>query len=134
LELDDQGGLNQSFTELLIQYVDRESKPKPNITFSVTTDKKSDKALVPNHQYSPPLSQSSTLATSSILGNNDAAPGTPTSSNSAIQFFNNNSLTNRNIDAQQQLNATREQNKKTTMTNLSSPETAETFLEQILKK
>lgn len=34
--------LNKSFTDLLIQYVDRESKPKPRFSLSISNDKKND--------------------------------------------------------------------------------------------
>jgi hypothetical protein len=109
---------NKSFTELLIQYVDRESKARPNFTFDLdstsSTNKKTD---------SPEKSIVNSASSSSLLSNQNSA--------SAVRFFNNSlisptndlnlvnrSLTPNNLDL---VNPTR----------TDSP--GNTFLEQILK-
>lgn len=108
-------GVNKSFAELLIQYVDRESKPKHNLKFDL--NKKTDSPVNEN----------------SISAN---------SSESAIKFFNSN-LVSSNSASSNNLNSSdlnlvnRGASLSTTTTNsisgLSSPAVANSFLEQILK-
>lgn len=108
-----EGSLNQSFTDLFIQYVDRESKPKPNFQFDINTShKKTDGSPVKAQTPANANVASATVLSNSPSGafsRNMAAlpqPATPTTSNS-----NSNSLT----------------------AQLASPATANSFLEQILK-
>jgi hypothetical protein len=113
-------GLNKSFTELLIQYVDRESKPKPNIQFDINDPNISHKKT-----------DTASLASSKELANTSA---------SAINFFNKSmvsqtgvndsiadNLVNRN-QPQQSLSSNNQ-----TIPGVSSPAVANNFLEQILK-
>lgn len=132
------GGLNRSFTELLIQYVDRESKPMPNLAFDINNTtamaKKTDAA-----SSSPGISPAAGTSNSSA-------------SASALKFFNNNLSQNReagvsgdqNLVNRSQSSSTvnqQSQQPPTTATsasasaisNLSSPAVANSFLEQILK-
>lgn len=116
--------LNKSFTELLIQYVDRESMPRANFTFDInnpnSTDKKSDGSL---------LDEGSLKASSA---------------NSALKYFNSNignptanlgsdlNLVNRNNGANSST-STENSSSQPTITNIASPALANSFLEQILK-
>lgn len=93
----------KSFTELLIQYVDRESRPKPNLQFDL--NKKTDN----------PVNDSLNSSTSSNLP----------SSESALQFFNTANSNNQNLNL-----VNRAPN---TISGISSPDVANSFLEQILK-
>ena len=119
--------LNKSFTELLIQYVDRESKPKPNLAFdlndSSVSHKKTDNPLL--------MSEPSPLASSSA---------------SAIKFFNTNlvsnttnpnaadlNLVNRNLVSNTGQQQQQQQQQQNVISGLSSPSVANSFLEQILK-
>jgi hypothetical protein len=131
--------LNKSFAELLIQYVDRESKPKPSLSFDVNnpnisqTNKKTDVSL---------LSPSS--------GNN--SPHSTANSASAIKFFNSSlvsntpadlTLVNRNlivnpnntsiINSATDSSTTASTSTPNVFTNIASPAVANSFLEQILK-
>jgi hypothetical protein len=118
--------LNKSFTELLIQYVDRESMPRANFTYDINnpnqTDKKTDGSL---------LDEGSLKASSA---------------NSALKYFNTNivnstgnsgsdlNLVNRNNSVNSTTNS--EPSNTTgqpTITNIASPALANSFLEQILK-
>lgn len=93
----------KSFTELLIQYVDRESRPKPNLQFDLS--KKTDS----------PINDSLNSSTSSNLP----------SSESALQFFNAANSNSQNLNL-----VNRAPN---TISGISSPDVANSFLEQILK-
>ena len=116
--------LNKSFTELLIQYVDRESMPRANFTFDINnpnpTDKKTDGSL---------LDESSLKAASA---------------NSALKYFNTN-IGNSAVNLGSDLNLVNRNNGATTsvessntssqpaITSIASPALANSFLEQILK-
>jgi hypothetical protein len=132
-------GLNKSFTELLIQYVDRESKPKPNLTFDLSasnavaaasaaqfssvsqtppgTNKKTDSVSSSPTAFFPVSTSEST--SSQLLTSNGSA--------SAIKFFNN-SLIGNNPDL---VNRSSNQIQPTTTT--SAQTAANQFLDQILK-
>jgi len=105
---------NKSFTELLIQYVDRESKARPNLTFDLdSTNKKTD---------SPEKNIANSASSSSLLANQNSA--------SAVRFFNNSLITPiTNLDLNL-VNRSQTQNMDLTR-NTDSPGNA--FLEQILK-
>ncbi|CAF0712604.1 unnamed protein product [Brachionus calyciflorus] len=95
----------KSFTELLIQYVERESRPKPNLQFDL--NKKTDS----------PLNDS--------LNSSNSSSNLP-SSESALQFFN--SVNNSDLTL-----VNRSTNAPNTIAGISSPAVANSFLEQILK-
>jgi hypothetical protein len=119
--------LNKSFTELLIQYVDRESKPKPNLTFDLSAAS----AAAPQTPVDAGVSKktdSSGDSSSLLLNSNGSA--------SAVKFFNNSllasnpDLVNRSSiltsSSASQVNASGQQN---TAINAA----ANQFLDQILK-
>lgn len=115
-------GLNKSFTELLIQYVDRESKPKPNIQFDIND---------PNISHKKTDTTSLTGSSSKELANTSA---------SAINFFNktmvsqtgvNDSIADNLVNRNQQQQPLSSNNQ--TIPGVSSPAVANNFLEQILK-
>lgn len=107
-------GGDKSFTELLIQYVDRESKPRPNMAFDLnnpsSTNKKTD---------SPEKSMSG-ASSSSLLANQNSA--------SAVRFFNQSLLAN-NTD----LNLINRNQPSDTTAPVAKNDPANAFLEQILK-
>lgn len=109
-----EGSLNQSFADLFIQYVDRESKPRPNFQFDINTShKKTD--------GSPAKAQAPASA--------NVASATVLSSSPSGAF-------NRNMAALPQPTAptTSEGRNSSPLTaQLASPATANSFLEQILK-
>ena len=131
--------LNKSFAELLIQYVDRESRPKPQFKFDLSgTPAPGDS--------SPPGTNKKTDA-SAVSGGADGAggggggvggaAGTPSSmSTSAVNFFNKRSLME-SVDesalSSSDLNLINRSQTANTITGLSSPAVANSFLDQILK-
>lgn len=107
-----EGSLNQSFTDLFIQYVDRESKPKPNFQFDINTShKKTDGSPVKPQAATATASPHATVLSNSPSGafNRNMAALAPTTPSSAGP--NPGSLT----------------------AQLASPAAANSFLEQILK-
>lgn len=101
-----EGSLNQSFTDLFIQYVDRESKPKPNFTYDTSVShKKTDGS---------PIKPNKAKAETTVLSN---------TSNSTIS---------RNLPSSQ---VTEDLSNSQTIisSQISSPAAANSFLEQILK-
>jgi hypothetical protein len=106
---------NKSFTELLIQYVDRESKARPNFTFDLdsSTNKKTD---------SPEKSIVNSASTSSLLSNQNSASAVRFFNNSLISPTNDLNLVNRSQTPNMEL---------VNPTRTDSP--GNTFLEQILK-
>jgi hypothetical protein len=109
-------GSNKSFTELLIQYVDRESKPRPSLAFDLdsTTNKKTD---------SPEKSISNN---SSLLSNHNSA--------SAVRFFNNSLITSPINNTDLTLINRNQLNQDLTIPSIrTSDSPANAFLEQILK-
>ena len=117
-----EGSLNKSFTELFIQYVDRESKPKPNFTFDLSNSNLSHKKTDGAEQADP--KSSSNLAEV----NTD-------SSASAVKFFNQDlNLINRNLSSTQLMgDAGSKAASSLIATQIASPAVANSFLEQILK-
>ena len=115
--------LNKSFTELLIQYVDRESKPKPNFSFDLNdpslalTNKKTD---------SPGKTDDPIAATSDITSTSTMTPF----SSSTLLGQHDLTLVNRN---QLQTSGNQANTSKNAISGLTSPSAANNFLEQILK-
>jgi len=105
------GSLNQSFTDLFIQYVDRESKPKPNFSFDVSTNvvshKKTDGSPIKTDKQQPETS---------VLSN----------PNSAV---NRNLVTTMQMD----MDTPGKSSGSLNSSQIASPATANSFLEQILK-
>jgi hypothetical protein len=104
-----EGSLNQSFTDLFIQYVDRESKPKPNFQFDINTSaghKKTDGSPV-----KPDIPKSSNATAATVLSNSPSG-----AFNRNMAALSPSPVTANSLTAQ-----------------LASPATANSFLEQILK-
>ena len=112
-------GSNKSFTELLIQYVDRESKPRPSLAFDLDSSAPST-----NKKTDSPEKLIST--NSSLLSNQSSA--------SAVRFFNNSLITSTTSNADLTLinrNQLNQDSNPTPTRTTDSP--ANAFLEQILK-
>ena len=126
-EFSSSSGLNKSFTELLIQYVDRESKPKPTFTFDLndpninSTNKKTDSPVKSEDKPSGGPETQASLARVSNSSNNLLGL-------SGVSVLNKDlTIVNRNQQQQQQ------QTSKNAISGLASPAAANNFLEQILK-
>jgi len=125
--------LNKSFTELLIQYVDRESKPKPTFSFDLNdpnmtvTNKKTDspgKSSAEDAKNTFNSGQESSIMRASNSSSNLVLLGG--GSGGSTHVLNKDAaVVNRN---QQQ-----QQTSKNAISGLASPATANNFLEQILK-
>ena len=118
-----EGALNKSFAELFIQYVDRESKPKPNFTFDLSNSnlshKKTDGAEQVDAKSSANLAEVNT-----------------DSSASAVKFFNQDlNLVNRNMSSSQLMVDAGSKAAASSLiaAQIASPAVANSFLEQILK-
>ena len=110
--------LNKSFTELLIQYVDRESKPKPSLTFDLNDPSVSNT----NKKTDSPMPQFESKQTGSSLSSNSAT---------AVKFFNNSLIS----QPSNNLNDLNLINRNQPQSNLQQPaqSLANSFIEQILK-
>ncbi len=103
------GSLNQSFTDLFIQYVDRESKPKPNFSFDVNTS-------VVSHKKT------------------DGSPNKNERKNENTTVISNpNNAVNRNSGITPQMDTLGKMSGALNSSQIASPATANSFLEQILK-
>jgi hypothetical protein len=128
-------GLNKSFTELLIQYVDRESKPKPTFSFDLNdpnmtvTNKKTDspgKSSGEDAKNTFNSGQENSIMRASNSSNNLLLLGGGGGGGGSTHVLNKDAaVVNRN---QQQ-----QQTSKNAISGLASPATANNFLEQILK-
>lgn len=116
---------NKSFTELLIQYVDRESKPRPSLSFDL------------NSSVNSPSTNKKTDSPEKLISSNSSILLSNQNSASAVRFFNNSliapSLNMNNSDLnlinRNQSNAS--DSTASTVVKTDSPGNA--FLEQILK-
>jgi hypothetical protein len=79
--------LNKSFTDLLIQYVDRESKPKPRFSLSITNDKKNDSPTTSIIQSSFQPQTNSPMLLNRNTTNRDSPVLTTTSTNPNNSFL-----------------------------------------------
>jgi hypothetical protein len=129
--------LNKSFTELLIQYVDRESKPKPNLAFDLSTSNSAAAGQQRNSQDAAAINKKTDSLGGDII-NSSSLLLNSNGSASAVKFFNN-SLSANNPDLV---------NRSSILTSSSSPSlsqqqqnaqneainsAANQFLDQILK-
>lgn len=109
------GSLNQSFTDLFIQYVDRESKPKPNFTFDISDPNVSHKKT----DGSPSAEKTDLKSSASAVKFLSSAGG---ASNAELNLVNQ-----RNSSSSQLAEAANN------FQSLASPAVANNFMEQILK-
>lgn len=117
-------GLNKSFTELLIQYVDRESKPKPTFSF----DLNDPNMTVTNKKTDSPVKSEENKTNAS--GENPAS--LVRASNSSNNLLGGSSVLNKDLSVVNR-NQQQQQTTKNAISGLASPATANNFLEQILK-
>ena len=109
------GSLNQSFTDLFIQYVDRESKPKPNFTFDI-----SDPSVSHKKTDGSPSGEKHDLRGSA----------------SAVKFLSTaGGVNNAELNLVNQRNSSSGQlaEPSNNIQSLASPAVANNFMEQILK-
>jgi hypothetical protein len=124
--------LNKSFTELLIQYVDKESKPKPAITFNINDSETSPSKNAQSKKLHDSAAHPLTIDESSLAN-----------SASAVKFFNNslggasggsNDLNLVNRTSSQPAPQIVQNYSNSNQPQISNPALANSFLEQILKQ
>ena len=140
--------LDKSFTELLIQYVDRESKPKPSLSFDLSSRSSSNAAAKKTDEPSASLTPPPSVSNSSVLNTSNNVLLTSSGSVSAIKFFNSSLVNPASASNAAECSSGANQLKDHTLVNrgnglgISNQQTsqasrgsaAEQFLDQILKQ